>query len=126
MGLYHDAIYDWSHTVDSWWESERHSFAKPSAECLNSDETADVAIIGGGYCGLSAAYHVNERVTLLGEVNGRANTRGSVPRGTESNSEVRFGARFRAAIRFPTSARFQIRPLARRKPSLARRFFRKR
>ena len=73
MGLYHDAIYDWSHTVDSWWESERHSFAKPSAECLNSDETADVAIIGGGYCGLSAAYHLARdgiavRVLEAGEI----------------------------------------------------------
>jgi hypothetical protein len=47
--------------------------------------------------GLSAAYRVNERVTLLGEVNGRANTRRNVPRGTESDNEARFGARFRAA-----------------------------
>lgn len=46
--------------------------------------------------GLSAAYRVNERVTLVGEINGRANTRRSVPRGTESNNEARFGARFRA------------------------------
>lgn len=47
--------------------------------------------------GLSAAYRVNDRVTLLGEINGRANTRKSVPRGTESDNEARFGARFRAA-----------------------------
>lgn len=47
--------------------------------------------------GLSAVYRVNDRVSLLGEVNGRANTRRSVPLGTESNSEARFGARFRAA-----------------------------
>jgi hypothetical protein len=47
--------------------------------------------------GLSAAYRVNDGVTLVGEVNGRANTRRSVPRGTESDNEARLGARFRAA-----------------------------
>jgi len=56
--LYHDSQYDWSRTVDSFWESERNTLAEVNAPSLTGDETADVAIIGGGYCGLSAAYHL--------------------------------------------------------------------
>lgn len=47
--------------------------------------------------GLSAVYPLNERVSLLGEINGRLNTRKTVPLGTESDSEARFGARFKAS-----------------------------
>ena len=47
--------------------------------------------------GASAAYKVNERVTLVGEVNGRYSTRRTAPRGTESEGEARLGARIRAA-----------------------------
>ncbi|MEQ1753097.1 MAG: FAD-binding oxidoreductase [Micropepsaceae bacterium] len=58
MPLYHSALYDWEHNVDSLWESERGQFPAPLASPLAADETAEVAIIGGGYCGLSAAYHL--------------------------------------------------------------------
>lgn len=47
--------------------------------------------------GLSAAYRANERLTLVGEVNGRYSTRRTAPRGTESEGEARFGARISAA-----------------------------
>ncbi len=47
--------------------------------------------------GLSAVYPLNERVSLLGEINGRLNTRKTIPLGTESDSEARFGARFKAS-----------------------------
>ena len=58
MRLYHDALYDWSKPVDSLWETDRNTLPAPTAPRLETDETNDVAIIGGGYCGLSAAYHL--------------------------------------------------------------------
>ncbi|MDZ4740804.1 MAG: FAD-dependent oxidoreductase [Alphaproteobacteria bacterium] len=58
MRLYHDALYDWSQPVESLWETDRPSLPAPAVPGLETDETADVAIIGGGYCGLSAAYHL--------------------------------------------------------------------
>jgi hypothetical protein len=47
--------------------------------------------------GAAATYRVNDRLRLLGEVNGRLNTRRQAPRGTESDGAARFGAQFRAA-----------------------------
>lgn len=58
MALFHPALYDWSKPVESFWETERGSFDHVDAPALAVDETAEVAIIGGGYCGLSAAYHL--------------------------------------------------------------------
>lgn len=58
MALFHPALYDWSKPVDSFWETQRGSFDRVEAPALRGDETAEVAIIGGGYCGLSAAYHL--------------------------------------------------------------------
>lgn len=58
MPLFHDAQYDWSKPVDSFWETGRVSSPSPDAQPLDGDQTAEVAIIGGGYCGLSAAYHL--------------------------------------------------------------------
>ena len=58
MALFHASQYDWSKPVDSLWETQRGLFDAVDAPALHSDETADVAIIGGGYCGLSAAYHL--------------------------------------------------------------------
>ena len=46
--------------------------------------------------GLAATYGVNERLTLVGEVNGRYSTRKNAPRGTESDGAGRFGARIKA------------------------------
>ncbi len=47
--------------------------------------------------GLAATYQLNDRVTLVGEVNGRQNTRSTAPLGTESDGAARIGARIRAA-----------------------------
>ncbi len=47
--------------------------------------------------GLAASYQYNERVTLVGEINGRYNTRSTAPLGTESDGAARLGARIRAA-----------------------------
>jgi len=46
--------------------------------------------------GLAASYRFNERLTLVGEVNGRHSTRKNAPRGTESDGAARIGARIRA------------------------------
>jgi glycine/D-amino acid oxidase-like deaminating enzyme len=55
--LYHQSALDPSAPVPSWW---RDSVATPPAEVapLQGEVEADVAIIGGGYTGLSAAYHL--------------------------------------------------------------------
>ncbi len=58
MPLFHPALYDWSKPVDSFWETQRAEFGDIDAPALAGDAVADVAIIGGGYCGLSAAYHL--------------------------------------------------------------------
>ncbi len=47
--------------------------------------------------GLAAAYQVSDRLTLVGEVNGRQSTRRTTPLGTESEGEARIGARLKAA-----------------------------
>lgn len=46
--------------------------------------------------GASAAYKVNDRLTVVSEVNGRYSTRRQAPHGTESEGEARFGARISA------------------------------
>ena len=47
--------------------------------------------------GLAASYRFNDRLTLVGEVNGRYSTRKNAPLGTESDGAARIGARIRAA-----------------------------
>jgi len=55
--LYHAAIHDWSQPAPSYWET---SATRPADEHppLNENATCDVAVIGGGYTGLSAALHL--------------------------------------------------------------------
>ncbi len=55
--LYHASIYDTAIPVASLWEDTADA---PVAGCdpLESDADCDVAIIGGGYTGLSAALHL--------------------------------------------------------------------
>ncbi len=52
----------------------------------------DVALYG-----LAATYRLSDRLTLVGEINGRQSTRSRAPRGTESEGEARVGARLKAA-----------------------------
>ncbi len=56
--LFDDSQYDWSKPVESYWEASRPPGSAVDAPALSGDAVADVAIIGGGYCGLSAAYHL--------------------------------------------------------------------
>ncbi len=55
--LYHPAVYDDAQPVQSYWEAtvERAPGEYPA---LGAGESCDVAIIGGGYTGLSAALHL--------------------------------------------------------------------
>ena len=56
--------------------------------------------------GLAGIFSVNDRINILGEVNGRANTRNSdAPLGTESLSQLRIGTQIKASnLRFDTAA----------------------
>ncbi|HEX8289145.1 MAG TPA: hypothetical protein VF556_14175 [Pyrinomonadaceae bacterium] len=58
--------------------------------------------------GLAGIYSVNERINIVGEVNGRANTRsGNAPLGTESVGQFRVGTQIKASgLRFDTAAIF--------------------
>ncbi|MFQ6023515.1 MAG: NAD(P)/FAD-dependent oxidoreductase [Acidiferrobacterales bacterium] len=55
--MYHPSIYDDSQPVPSYWEATA-SRQGDAYHPLSSDQTCDVAIIGGGYTGLSAALHL--------------------------------------------------------------------
>ena len=60
--------------------------------------------------GLAGIYSVNDRINIVGEVNGRANTRsGDAPLGTESISQFRIGTQIKASnLRFDTAAIFGL------------------
>ncbi len=55
--LYDDDMYRFDQPQPSYWEATAgHSDVR--AESLTADDSCEVAIIGGGYTGLSAAYHL--------------------------------------------------------------------
>lgn len=58
--LYHGDMYRFAEPPPSWWEASAGE-VRPEARPLGSDESCDVAIIGGGYTGLSAALHLCKR-----------------------------------------------------------------
>lgn len=60
--------------------------------------------------GLAGIFRVNDRINILGEVNGRSSTRnGAAPLGTESLSQLRVGAQINASnLRFDTAAIFGL------------------
>lgn len=53
-----NSLYKFEEPQPSWWETSRDVGLKLNASRLESNETCEVAIIGGGYTGLSAAYHL--------------------------------------------------------------------
>ena len=60
--------------------------------------------------GLAGIYSVNDRINIVGEINGSANTRsGDAPLGTESISQFRIGTQIKASnLRFDTAAIFGL------------------
>ena len=60
--------------------------------------------------GLAGIYSVSERINIVSEINGRANTRnGIAPLGTESISQLRLGTQIKASgVRFDTAAIFGL------------------
>jgi hypothetical protein len=60
--------------------------------------------------GVAGAFRLNDRINIVGEVNGRLNTRsGDAPIGTESVSQFRVGTQIRASgLRFDTAAMFGL------------------
>ena len=55
--IYHGDMYRFEVPQQSYWEATRAGTALVAAQ-LAANERCDVAIIGGGYTGLSAAYHL--------------------------------------------------------------------
>ncbi len=60
--------------------------------------------------GLAGIYRLTDNINVLGEVNGRQNTRsGAAPLGTESVGQFRIGAQIKASgLRFDTAAAFGL------------------
>jgi glycine/D-amino acid oxidase-like deaminating enzyme len=56
--LYHPALYDTATPVPSYWEESAGPWAGGHFAPLSGEVEAELAIIGGGYTGLSAAYHL--------------------------------------------------------------------
>ena len=55
--LFHPSLYQYDTAQPSYWEDTATDI-NPSGTVLNTTEHCDVAIIGGGYTGLSAALHL--------------------------------------------------------------------
>ena len=54
--LYHPSALDPANPVRSWWRDTKTDF--PAYPELEEEIETEVAIIGGGFTGLSAAYHL--------------------------------------------------------------------
>ena len=57
MSLYHPSIHDTTISAPSYWEETAGSL-RGDWPALEGDQVCDVAIIGGGFTGLSAALHL--------------------------------------------------------------------
>lgn len=59
--------------------------------------------------GLAGIFRVTDRINIVSEINGRANTRRNVPLGTESIGQFRIGTQIRASgLRFDAAAIFGL------------------
>ena len=58
--LYDKAIYDFSTPIKSYWEEVSH-FDQGRFPKLVGDHSCDVCVIGGGFTGISTAYHIAKK-----------------------------------------------------------------
>lgn len=71
--LYHENLYEFGRAEPSYWEAGAGQPVR-AYPAMDTDSSCDVAIIGGGYTGLSTAYHlarnpgVNVRVLEAGHI----------------------------------------------------------
>ena len=62
--LYDNSLYEFNYPQPSWWEASADKKLVLDARPLQKDETCEVAIIGGGYTGLSSAYHLAKEFNI--------------------------------------------------------------
>lgn len=58
MNLFHDSLYDYHVTQPSYWENSTVRNGRFETSSASGNIDCEVAVIGGGYTGLSAAYHL--------------------------------------------------------------------
>ena len=58
--LYDKAIYDFNTPIKSYWEDVSH-FDQSRFPKLVGDQSCDVCVIGGGFTGISTAYHIAKK-----------------------------------------------------------------
>ena len=58
--LYDKAIYDFNNPIKSYWEKVSH-FDQSRFPKLVGDHSCDVCVIGGGFTGISTAYHIAKK-----------------------------------------------------------------
>ncbi len=94
--LFDKSLYQFEKPQLSWWEATSDKNIKLDAKSLQSQEKCDIAIIGGGYTGLSSAYHlakefnIEVRVLEAGHIGWGASGRNGgfcCPGGTPINAE---------------------------------------
>ena len=77
--LYHPTALDPERPANSWWAESLTQAASAAYPELEGDHRTDVAIIGGGYTGLSAALHLTRDHHIEAQVLERAFPAGAPP-----------------------------------------------